>query len=128
VQSVGAALPEFYRRRNDPIPAPLRRQLDPDTGEALRHFAEPRLQNAPGVDHLALVRNPRAELTAAWPGKEVRFRFCARSFLHPSGNANLPLQLYPVNDEGGLRIGLQFAAFAAVIVGKKNETALIETL
>ena len=59
---------------------------------------------------------------------KIRFRFCARSFLDPSGNANLPLQLHPVNDEGGLRIGFQFAAFAALIVGKKNETALIETL
>src|SRR4030095_6484773 len=59
---------------------------------------------------------------------KIRFRFRARSLLHPSSNANLTLQLHPVNDKGGPRIGRQLTAFAALIVGKKNETVLIETL
>src|SRR3569833_1895439 len=101
----------------------MRRELDLVVPKALGHLRESRVQDAPRIDHFTLVRDPGAALAAARARPKISLRFFPRSFLHPPGAADLPLQRHPVDDESGLRVRVELAPFAAVIVGEKNETA-----
>src|SRR5262249_8410147 len=129
VQTIGPALPEFHRFRDDAISAPVRRELDTLlSSEALSHLSETSVENSPRVDHFTLARNPCAQLAAAGPGMKVFFRFRARSLFDGAGDPDLPFQGHPVNAEGGMWIHLQVAALVAVIIGKENKAAFIESL
>src|SRR6201999_2154958 len=83
VQTIGPTLPEFHYLWNNPIAAPMRRQIDDVVvSEAPLHFRETRIENPPGIDHFALVRNPGAELAPAGARLKIFFRLGARSSFH----------------------------------------------
>src|SRR5438128_1949128 len=60
VQAIRAALPKFDCVRIHPIPTPMRREQNLALMETLLHFFEPGIKDLPGIDHLTLLRRPRA--------------------------------------------------------------------
>lgn len=79
-------------------------------------------------DGRRLCAGPGTDLTAARTGREVGGAFVRGHAFDLPGGADLALQLFPVEAEGGMGVCIEFVAFAAVIVGEKREAARVERL
>src|SRR5438046_5252471 len=127
MQPIRASLPEFHCVRPDSIPAPMRWQRDGIVAEAFRHLRHARVQYTPSIEHLALARGPRPELTSDRTGMKINLRFFARSSFHFPADANLPVQFDPIESHRRIRIGIELLSLAAFVVAKKDKPVLIET-
>src|SRR6266403_3963438 len=120
------ALPEFDRVGFKPITTPVRRQWYRPVAEALGHLCHARVEHASAVEHLALPRRPCAQLAADGTRMKISLRFFTRGLLHFSADANLPFQLDPIKRQRRVRIGIELLPFFALVVGKKDESILVE--
>lgn len=126
VEATGAALPEFDFLWVEDVATPEAGDRDGLTLELL--FIE-----TPGVverftagNDRGLGAGPGADLGDAGALVEVGFAFFAREFFDPARGADLTLQFFPVEAEGGVGVGGEFPALAAVVVGEEREAAIVE--
>ena len=67
-------------------------------------------------------------MTAKGPTLEVFFAFLSGYLLYSPENSDGAMDLAPVEDESGARISIELLRFTRVIVGEKDESAVIELL
>ena len=91
------------------------------------HLRHARIKHATSIEHLALTRGPRAQLAADRARLKVSLRFLALSFFRCPADANLPIQFDPVKRQRRIGIDFELLSFFAFVVGKKDETVLVET-
>src|SRR4030095_3454089 len=59
---------------------------------------------------------------------KIGLRFFARGFLDFSADTNLAIEFDPVKPKRSVRIGLKLFSLCALVIRKKHEAVLIETL
>ena len=127
MQPGGSSVPEFnLRSASDAISAPERRAGDGLPGEARFGRGVLLVELFARCEHLALRRRPRARLAAARTAGEVRVRFVCRQALDRPFDPNLLLERRPVKAQRRVRIGGELARLAALVVGVKDEPALVD--
>src|SRR5207344_184597 len=91
VQAVLAPLPELDRLGLEPVPAPVWRERDVLTREALRGLGEGRVELLPRADRPALPGGPGAESCLARPRPEVRQGLRVGHAQRRTGDGHLPV-------------------------------------
>lgn len=76
-------------------------------------------------DHGALLGNGRSDAAAGRTGSEIGVGFGGIDLGNAAGDADLAAERGPVEDQGGSRIGGEFAALAAQVVGEEDEAVLV---
>src|SRR5262245_11244012 len=121
VQSVVAVLPELVRLRAQAVAAPVLGPRDVAPFELARELGDGHVELRSVGEHAALFRRRRCELRAAWPRREVGIGLVLAHALDRPLDPHLPAKPRPVEEEGGLRVGLELAALAAAVPGEEDE-------
>src|SRR5690606_27654594 len=116
VQAVGLPRPELDPLGADHVARPERRPLHLLPLEAPLLLGDPGHELLAGGEGPALLRRPRAELAAAWPGAEVRVGLLGGERLHRALHPHLLLDQRPVEAERGPRPGAKLLRLAALEV------------
>src|SRR6266508_4274073 len=113
MQTMLPALPELHGERVDPVAAPERRARHVlarvpgvESGEAFQ-------KRVPRCQLRALSRSPRTQAGLPGPGREIRVGLRIAHSLHVTGDRDLPVQLAPVEREGGSRVLGELAGLPA---------------
>ena len=128
VQPALAPLPEFDHLGRDPVTAPVLGKRHVFAGEPLGRLPSPFFQLDAVRNHLALVGGPGAQPAAEWPAAEIGVRFFSGDGTDSPGDPNLPLQLRPIEHQGGAGIELQLYSLLTSVVGEEHEAALVRSL
>src|SRR5271157_864431 len=125
VQPAGPPLPELEDRGDDAVSAPVLGagnlavvilQLE-DTNAGFQDLAI--------GNHLALARGPSAQPGAGRPALEVGVGFLDPDPRDRPFEPNLPLQIVPVENQRRVRVGLELAALAALVVREEDKASLV---
>src|SRR5690606_37573625 len=125
VHPVRAALPELELFGQHAIAAPPRRARDALAVRRARHLVA-RFEGVAAVDLPALLRRVDAPPAFEWPAGEVGIRLGGGHLLHRAGNAHLPLERGPVEQERGAAGLADLARLAALVVGVEDEAAGVD--
>jgi len=79
-------------------------------------------------DDAALPGRDGREPAAHGPGGKIRIRFPGGKLHNAARNANLAIQFPPVKHQRRPPVHVQLRGFAAFVVGKKDEAALVDSL
>src|SRR5256884_9805943 len=126
VEAVVAMYPELDRLRTHPIAAPVRRQGNRGALVLRGQRGHRILQNAAIWNYAALWRRPGAELAGQGTVVEIDGRLLGRLLDDRAGDANLPPELRPVDDQRRAWVLREVAPFLAVVVGEEAEAALVD--
>ncbi len=121
MEPVLTVLPELEPVGDDPLAAPPRRSGHRTVAELGGEGGHPVVQLAPRPDRPALMGGVCRDLAAAGAAGEVLVGGDLVGPHHRSFDPDLPGDGLPVEQQGGVRIVLQFMAFAAVVVGEEHE-------
>src|SRR5208283_3381992 len=130
VQARRAALPELDAARTYAIAAPVRRARDPFAvrRQSLARRGHLLLEPLPAGNDAALRRSPGADARGQWTGGKVDFRFPRVELRRHAFDADLPLQLHPVEQQRGRRPGSELGPLATFVVGEEGEAAAVDAL
>src|SRR6266550_69237 len=128
VKSIGLPLPEFDPFRMNAKPRPELRTRDFFSVELLLVPSDPLIERGWRFQRLALPRSPGANLTETLAGSEVSIGFLIRNFRHRSLDSDLNVDGRPVEAKRRLGMQKEVAALSALVIGVKDETALVEPL
>lgn len=126
MQAVGASLPEIDGRGLQNESAPVRRngRVVPVAGgdflQALFEVFAIRYRSG-------LAGDPGSETVSDGAAFVIGLGFFARNFRAKTAHAHLALQTVPEKGDGGPGVFLQFAAFAALVIGIESKSALIDS-
>src|SRR5919199_434886 len=116
VEAAGPADPEFHLVRHEAKAGPVRRARHGPAGELRLELGEASVEVTRVGHRLALERGPRAELTAAGAGREVRVGLRVGHLLHAALHANLAVEALPVEAHRGERPREQVPGLPAAAV------------
>src|SRR5882724_9678341 len=88
-------------------------------------FAETTLEHLPILNHCALRRSERTNLTLSRPRAKILIRFAGRDSAYRPLNTYLALQLRPVKNKRGKRVLIKLPRLAAAIVCIEHKTVVI---
>src|SRR4249919_1333404 len=127
VQAEIGAEPELDLLRLHPQAAPARRPRDIAALELRFEPGQPLFEGGTRIERLRLLRSPCPQLAAARTAGEVGVGFGVGHDFHRPFHAHLDAIAHarPVEQQRGMRIGLQLAALAAIEMGVEDETARI---
>src|SRR5690348_2786627 len=126
MKAVWAILPEFDPPRHHAPAGPARRPRNGPLAETARHLGKARLERLAARHRARLVRRPGADLALPRAGGEIGVGFGRCHSLHGPFDAHLTQQRFPMEAQGGARIGREFFALAAIEIRVKNETRFID--
>src|SRR6267142_5263384 len=126
MESIRPALPEFnpFRVQRKATPGLRERDFAPwEGGLLLFPFA---FEDGAVGNDFTLVRSPGGQAASAGSRLEIRVGFLPRNPGDATGHTHLAFEGAPIKHQRGLRIFGKVARFSTSVVGKKNETALID--
>src|SRR5271166_3563645 len=125
VQPAGSALPELDGRGDDAVSAPVLGAGNLAVGILELEGTNACFQDLAIGNHLALARCPGAQPRAGRAALEVGVGFLDRGPHDRPFDPNLPLQIVPVENQGRVRVGIELAALAALVVREEDEALLV---
>src|SRR5262249_35174681 len=128
VEAAGTALPELVADRRHPEAAPNGRKRHLAAGVFAGERGVALVQRRATRDYPALVGRERRELTPERRAVEVARGFLGRDAGHRTGQADLAVELRPVEEEGRAQILGDLLPLLAFVVRVENESALVEPL
>src|SRR5690606_5465464 len=92
------------------------------TGILFLYGAYTLVEPFPAFDRFALGRCYRTDAAAPWPRAEISTRNVLGQHGRPPFDTDLPLQLWPKEQQAGMGIGQQLRALPAMVVRKKRKS------
>ncbi len=133
MQAIGLRLPEFDLVGTEAEASPIGGPRGPGlivgrAGVLPEEIGDAAVEDFARGERSALGRRQGSNAAEERAGAPVGVGFGGGNRGDASGDADLAIQLRPEEEHGGARIGLQFLAFPAFVVGEEYEAAFAEFL
>ncbi len=116
MEAARAALPELQRGRHEPVTSPGRRQRHGLPLVSERQVADARFEIRAVGQHLALARGERPDAARERAAAEIALRLLAADALDDAADADLALEVGPVEYQRRPRVLGQLPALLALVV------------
>src|SRR6476619_3281615 len=121
------ALPELDRVRAQAVTAPVSGARHVRIAQLSRQLVVSPVELLP-LDRAALWRDGGGDLAVAGPTREVGVRLLRREPLDLAPDSHLPIELPPVDDQGGARVRRELVSLPALVVGEETKAVRAEAL